>query len=153
MKIALRRDAAKDATAIQRLFCTLIKVRLVSQFCHGGIVIDGALYHITGSHGAQVLQPGNWTPESWLLFEVGGDDGKAIELFNDLREAPLGLFQRAIYKLTKGYDWFSLLAFVGPMVRVSWLQYCFELCWLMSRGSSPTFRVTPEMLIMEAHDG
>lgn len=153
MKIALRRDAATGATALQRLFCKLIKLRLVSQFCHGGVDIDGTLYHITATHGPHTLGPGQWNPDAWLLVDVGGDDAKAIELFNDFREPPLGLFQRAIYKLVNGYDWFSLLAFVGPMIRVGWLMYCFELCWLMRKGESPTFRVTPEMLILGAtHD-
>ena len=153
MQLALRRDASSDATAIQRLFCKLIKARLVSQFCHGGIVIDGVLRHITGSHGPQVLQVGQWTPEKWLLVDIGGNDIKAIELFNQFCMPPQSWFQRLVYKITKGYDWFSLLAFVGPMVRVGWLQYCFELCYLMRNCVSPEFRVTPEMLILEAiHD-
>ena len=153
MKIALRRDSASDATPIQRLFSKLIKVRLVSQFCHGGVVIDGTLYHITGLHGAHSLAPGEWSPGNWQLVDVGGDDARAVALFNDFCKPLQGWFKRCVYKLTKGYDWFSLLAFVGPMVRVGWLLYCFELCWLMSKGESPDFRVTPELLIMEAiHD-
>lgn len=153
MKIALRRDPASGATAIQRLFSKLIKVRLVSGFSHGGVVINGVLHHITGSHGLQKLPPGEWEAEKWLLVDVGGDDARAVALFDEFCKPPRGLFQRLTYKLTKGYDWFSLLAFVGPMVRVGWLMYCFELCWFMRKGQSPEFRVTPEMLILEAfHD-
>jgi hypothetical protein len=150
MKIALRREAATGSTFIQRLFCKLIKARLVSRFCHGGVVIDGSLYHITGAHGPHTLAPGQWNPTAWVLIDVGGNDARAIELFNAFCQPPQGLFRRWVFQLTQGYDWFSLLAFVGPMVKVGWLQYCFELCWLMCKGDPPDFRVTPEILILEA---
>ena len=149
MKIALRRDAASSATPSQVFFCNVIKARLVSQFCHGGIVIDGALYQTT-TKGTHRVEAGDWNPEKWFIVEVGGDDSKAKLVFEDLNLPPKGKLKAAIWKLLKGYDWFSLLAFVGPFVRVGWLNYCFETCWVMYKAENPTFKVTPEMLLSEA---
>lgn len=146
MYAALRKGPPTGASLFQRFFCWLIQERLVSQYSHGGIVIDGWLYHVTAAHGYQELAPGEWTPERWDITDIGGDDARAIEIFHEVRRAPEG-WRRHVWRLLKGYDWFSLLAFVLPGIRVWWLNYCFELMWLMRIGLRPTGRVTPETIL------
>ncbi len=135
MKLALRKDAPRDATLWQRFACWLIKARLASQYCHGGVVIDGRMYHATSARGLHCLEAQEWTPEHWVLIDLGDDqETKALELFEQHKGAP--------------YDWFSLLAFVGLPVRDGERFYCFEWRWLAMTGEKPKFRVTPEMLIL-----
>jgi hypothetical protein len=135
MKIALRRDAASDATTMQRFACAVIKARLVSQYCHGGIIIKGDLYHATATHGLHKIEAGQWTPDRWDVFDLGIErDAEALALF----EKHAGM----------NYDWFSLLAFVGPRVSDETRVYCFEWAWWSSTGEVPTVRITPEMLIL-----
>ncbi|MEN9885471.1 MAG: Permuted papain-like amidase enzyme YaeF/YiiX, family [Pseudomonadota bacterium] len=136
MLLALRKDPPKGATLWQRFACWIIKVRLVSHFCHGGIVIDGCLYHSTSARGLHVLKPGEWNPDNWHLIEVSADRDAAWRMW--VRHAGAA------------YDWLSLLAFVGFRVRDSSRLYCFEWCWAAMTGVVPSFRVTPEMLIMAA---
>ncbi len=136
MKLALRKGPPYNATIWQRIACWVIKARLVSQYCHGGIVIDGNLYHATSSHGLHVLKDGEWTPENWDLIDIDTDKELALHMW--LRWAGAK------------YDWFSLLAFVGLTARDSSRMYCFEWCWLAITGEAPTFRVTPELLAMHA---
>jgi hypothetical protein len=93
------------------------------------------------------MQPGEWNPDKWDLIDYGGDDARAIAEFEAACTPPEGWWHKFWWKITKGYDVFSLLAFVGPGVRVSWLHYCFELCYRMMTGQPPAFRVTPEMLL------
>jgi hypothetical protein len=126
----------------------VIKTRLVSLFCHGGIVIDGVLYHSTLARGPHKMQPGEWSPDKWDLRDVGGDDAQAIAEFEAACTPPEGWWKRLWWKITKGYDLFSLLAFVGPGVRVSWMHYCFELCYRMMTGRKPTSRITAEILLL-----
>jgi hypothetical protein len=147
VKLALRRSAPVDATAWQRFTSWIIRARLVSQYSHAGIVINGTLYHITAKHGAHELGPDEWSPQRWDVIDIGGDDALAIEIFRRVQAGPQGRLQRWVWRLVRGYDWFSLLAFVGPPVRVGWLRYCFELCWLMRMQQEPTDRITPELLL------
>lgn len=147
MKAAFRRDPAVDATALQRLANWAIKARLVSQYGHGGVVIDGTLYHVTANGGYHTLPPGEWTPERWDLFDVGGDDAAAMARFYDASTPPDGRFKRWLWETVKGYDWFSLLAFVGLFIRVRWLHYCFELQYHMITGEYPKQRVMPEVIL------
>ena len=132
MKLALRRSAASDSL-IDRLSSWVIKTRLVTRFPHAGIVIDGRLYHSTGRKGLHVTD--EWSPEKWELIDVSGSDDKALGLFHEWRGA--------------GYDWFSLLAFVGLRVRDSRRLYCYEWCYLAMTGKNYKGRVTPELLLME----
>lgn len=134
MQLALRKDAPTNATLWQRLVCWLIKARLVSQYCHGGIVIGGRMYHATSERGLHVLEARDWTPEHWVLIDLG----------DERNDETLALFERH-----KGaqYDWVSLLAFVGLPARDGERFYCFEWCWLAMTGEHPKFRVTPEMLV------
>lgn len=145
MLIALRRDAATNANALQRLFSALIKVRLVSQYCHCGTVIDGTLYHITAVHGPQELGPGEWTPSRWCLVDIGGDDAAALAEWQRIKTPPAG-WRGRVWKWLKGYDHFGILAFVGVPNTVAWLNYCIESSWRMA-GHRVTGRVTFEMLL------
>lgn len=133
MKLALRRDPPTNANIWQRFSCWVIKTRLVSQYCHGGIVIDGHLYHATAQRGLHVLAPGDWTPDRWDIFDIGGDDEWALSEFRRLEGAR--------------YDWLSLLAFVGVRARDSAAMYCYEWNWLAIMKENPKIRVTPEMLL------
>jgi hypothetical protein len=148
MILALRRDPPSNANLLGRLFSWVIKTRLVSLFCHGGIVIDGVLYHSTLARGPHKMQPGEWSPDKWDLRDVGGDDAQAIAEFEAACTPPEGWWRKFWWKITKGYDVFSLLAFVGPGVRVAWLHYCFELCYRMMTGRKPTSRITAEILLL-----
>lgn len=135
MKLALRTTAAKDATFAAHCAATAIKVRLVSQYCHGGMVIGNVLYHATAQHGVVCT---DFTPEHWDLIDLGNSmDADALA--------------RVLPVLGAGYDWFSLLAFVIPAEATDQQRwYCFELCWYLMTGENPTFRVTPEMLLKQS---
>lgn len=135
MKLALRKTAPTNATWLQRLACWAIKARLVSQYCHGGIVINGELFHATAAHGLHSLPAGQWSPDNWDLIELGDAHWhhSALKLFAHYQGAR--------------YDWVSLLAFVGLRVRDHDRMYCFEWCWLAMTGQVATERVTPEMLL------
>lgn len=134
MKLALRRSAPKDATAWQAFACWVIRARLVSDFCHGGIVIDGELYHATAARGLHKLKADEWEHHKWDLIEVDCDEERALSLFGSLEGAK--------------YDWVSLLAFVGLNVNNRKKMYCFEWCWLAMAGEIPDGRVTPENLLI-----
>jgi hypothetical protein len=82
------------------------------------------------------------------LIDCGGDDARAIAEFEAACTPPEGWWRKFWWKITKGYDVFSLLAFVGPGVRVSWMHYCFELCYRMMTGRKPTSRITAEILLL-----
>jgi hypothetical protein len=55
MILALRRDPPSNANLLGRLFSWVIKTRLVSLFCHGGIVIDVVLLQSHLSTAAQEM--------------------------------------------------------------------------------------------------
>lgn len=138
MHLALKRTPASDATRLQRACCTAIKVRLVSQYCHGGIVIDGWLYHATAEEGLG-REPFDMAKanDGWDFFDLGSErDTEALFVYSVLEGT--------------GYDWFSLLAFVLPG-RISDARrlYCFEWCAL-AMGLEPYGRVTPEILLATA---
>ena len=136
MYLALRTKAASNATLAQKLFCEVTKARLVSDYCHGGIVIGGDLYQSNMTHGLHKVPAGEWTPGKWWLVDVGPHDAQALELFNRHAGAH--------------YDWVGLLAFLGFHAgRDDWM-YCFEWCWLAMTGKTADFRVTPEKLLVAA---
>lgn len=131
---AFKRDAASDATLFQRLANLAIKFRLVSQWGHGGVVINGNLLHSTTSKGLHKLKQGEWSPDKWEIFETDLDASDVIRCFQT-REGT-------------AYDWFSLLAFVIPTtVKDSARLYCFEWMWLAATGLNPNFKVAPEALL------
>ena len=132
--IALRRTAAVGAPWWQRALCALVRWRLVSQWCHAGIVCDGVLHHVTVTDG--LTSTDDWTPNRWELFLLPDSYHRAA-----LDEA---------LRTNEGakYDWFSLLGFVLPG---RWWSdhrrlYCFELPALVL-GISTRQRVTPERIL------
>jgi len=128
-----KRDAASDATLFQRLANLAIKFRLVSQWGHGGIAINGDLLHSTTSRGLHKLKQGEWSPDKWDFFET------------DLNA--LDVLKRFETRVGTTYDWFSLLAFVIPTARDSTRLYCFEWMWLAATGWNPNLKVAPETLL------
>ena len=98
--IAFRRTAPVGAPWWQRALCALVRWRLVSQWCHAGIVCDGVLHHVTVTDG--LTSTDDWTPNRWDLIE--------------LPEAYRDILQTVLHMLAGGarYDWFSLIAFLLP---------------------------------------
>jgi len=118
-----------------RFFAKVIRARLVSTYCHGGIVIDDVLYESTFENGVS-SRPFSFAQDGWDLYHVTNLDNQDV-------------LQRFTSVLNRPYDWFSLLAFLVPW-RASVAQwfYCFELCWYLMYGTSPHHRVTPESLLI-----
>jgi hypothetical protein len=135
MLLALKKTASTNATLTQRMTSWVIKARLVSQYCHGGIVVDGDLYEANTEKGLAVHPKGTWSPERWDLFNLEGDDQQVLRAFAQYQGA--------------AYDWLSLLAFIGLRVRDSSRLYCYEWCWIAQTGDMPTWRITPELLLAE----
>lgn len=135
MMLALRTQPASDARwPVDHIAHRTIKARLVTRYPHAGIVIGGKLYHATARDGLHVA---DYTPARWVLIDLGtARDADALHLFAEHDGA--------------GYDWLSLLAFVGLRARDSHRYYCYEWCWHCMTGQHPTRRITPEDLLMQA---
>lgn len=133
MLLALRTQPASDANWLDVSAHNVIKARLVTAYPHGGIVIDGWLFHSTARRGVHKLAPGEWTPRRWELREFGGDDDNALEIFR----------QREGF----GYDWIGLLPFVGIPGSDRNRDYCFELVYHMRMLERPRGIVTAETLL------
>lgn len=120
---------------LQGLFTKLTMARLVTQYPHAGIVIDGTLYHATLADGVHAAP---FDPAGWDVFKIRIPQELLLERFNSVKGAK--------------YDWFSLLAFVLPF-RVSMGQwfYCYELVYFMMTGNVPSKRITPEELLRITH--
>lgn len=110
-----------------------IKLRLVTSYPHAGIVIGDTLHHATAQHGV-ISEP--FTPDGWVVFDIGGDDARALSLFYDQKG--------------KGYDWVSLFAFIMVNASDSQRWYCYELSYYLMTGKRPSDRVTPETLLIES---
>lgn len=130
--VAFRRTAPVGATWWQRALCALVRWRLVSQWCHAGIVCDGVLHHVTVTDG--LTSTDDWTPHRWELFA--------------LPESSRYVLRTALQAHAGAkYDWFSLLAFLLPgRWSDSKRLYCFELPALVL-GISTRQRVTPERIL------
>ena len=130
--VAFRRTAAVGAPWWQRALCALVRWRLVSQWCHAGIVCDGVLHHVTTTDG--LTSTDDWTPSRWELFALPDSS-------RDVLQSALQAHAGA------KYDWFSLIAFLLPG---RWSDhrklYCFELPALVL-GISTRQRVTPERIL------
>ena len=130
--IAFRRTAPIGAAWWQRALCALVRWRLVSQWCHAGVVCDGVLHHVTIQDG--LTSTDDWTPSRWDLIPIPETCRPALQA---------ALHQHAGAK----YDWFSLLAFILPgRWSDSKRLYCFELPALVL-GISTRQRVTPEKIL------
>lgn len=130
--IAFRRTAPVGAAWWQRALCALVRWRLVSQWCHAGIVCDGVLHHVTATNG--LTSTDDWTPHRWELFAL---PDSARDVLQTALQAHAGA----------RYDWFSLIAFLLPG---RWSDhrklYCFELPAL-ALGIDTRQRVTPERIL------
>ena len=130
--IAFRRTAPVGAAWWQRALCALVRWRLVSQWCHAGIVCDGVLHHVTVTDG--LTSTDDWTPARWELFAL---PDSARDVLQFALQAHAGA----------RYDWFSLIAFLLPgRWSDSKRLYCFELPALVL-GISTRQRVTPEKIL------
>ena len=130
--VAFRRTAPAGASWWQRALCALVRWRLVSQWCHAGIVCDGVLHHVTVTDG--LTSTDDWTPHRWELFALPDSCRYVLQT---------ALQAHAGAK----YDWFSLLAFLLPgRWSDSKRLYCFELPALVL-GISTRQRVTPERIL------
>ena len=130
--VAFRRTAPAGASWWQRALCALVSWRLVSQWCHAGIVCDGVLHHVTVTEG--LTSTDDWTPARWELFALP-------ESSRDVLQTTLQAHAGA------KYDWFSLLAFLLPgRWSDSKRLYCFELPALVL-GIDTRQRVTPERIL------
>ena len=136
--VAFRRTAPAGASWWQRALCALVRWRLVSQWCHAGVICDGVLHHVTVTDG--LTSTDDWTPARWELFALPDSCRYVLQT---------ALQAHAGAK----YDWFSLLAFVLPW-RVSDHKrlYCFEWCALVM-GLPVAGRITPELLLCAAMKG
>lgn len=116
----------------QGVFANVTKARLVTQYPHAGIVVDGVLYEATFKHGVHSVK---FDQTGWHLFTIDKvDKNDLLTRFKQVEGRP--------------YDWFSLLAFVVPFrVTVAKWFYCYELCSFMLDGNIPAKRVTPETLL------
>jgi hypothetical protein len=117
---------------LQNLFANLTRARLVTQYPHAGIMIDGVLYEATFKHGVRSVK---FDQTGWHLFTIDKvDKNDLLTRFKQVEGRP--------------YDWFSLLGFVVPFrVTVAKWFYCYELCSFMLDGNIPAKRVTPETLL------
>lgn len=130
--VAFRRTAPAGASWWQRALCALVRWRLVSQWCHAGVVCDGVLHHVTVTDG--LTSTDDWTPARWELFALP-------DSCRDVLQTALQAHAGA------KYDWFSLIAFLLPG---RWSDhrklYCFELPALVL-GMDTRQRVTPERIL------
>ena len=130
--VAFRSTAPAGAAWWQRALCALVRWRLVSQWCHAGVVCDGVLHHVTVTDG--LTSTDDWTPARWELFALPDSS-------RDVLQSALQAHAGA------KYDWFSLLAFILPgRWSDSKRLYCFELPALVL-GISTRQRVTPEKIL------
>ena len=135
MLLALRHTQPASAPASSRAGSALICARLVTQYAHAGIVINGDLYHSNASHGVHVERSADLSGHT--LIDLGGEhDARALALFAEVEG--------------RSYDWVSLGAFIVPGVTDSQRWYCFELAWLLMTGTAPKERITAETLMTEA---
>ena len=139
MFLVLKKRSLDKEPIQNKVFSTLIKWRLVSKYCHGGIVINNKIMHCT----SKGLVSEDFTiTKSDRYWDV-------IDLGNEIDDYVLDLFEQ--YKGTK-YDWFSLIGFILPWrVTNRKAMYCFEWC-LLAMGGIITERVTPENLYLLAID-
>ncbi len=127
----------KNAPGLAGLFSIATRARLVTHWPHAGVVVDGVLMHTTLANGLHAV---NFT---------GGDGWDLIELPEQIAAQVLDVFAR---HRGAQYDAVSLLAFLLPWrVSDSRRMYCYEWCWYAMSGQNPSWRVTPEQLLLLAH--
>lgn len=144
VKLALRKTPAANASWLGVVTCKITQERLVSDYCHGGIVVDNVLYHMTANDGLKKSE--KYTPELWDLFDAShvAKSAQVIDIYEKTKHAK--------------YNWAGLLAFaglakVGEAIAKYWgvkdalWLYCYEWQWYALTGVAPTQRITPEKLL------
>jgi hypothetical protein len=147
MKIAYKKTAASDAGLLAKFGTWYTKVRLVTAYPHGGVVIGDTLYHSNAANG---LHKTTFTEAKWDLFDVGTEREAAF----------LGWFKQNEGKLK--YGWLKLLGFTTLVWVLDLLRkvpvigkhiketiYCYEVLWVALTGERPSSRVTPELILAE----
>ena len=126
----------QNAPGLPGLFSLATRARLVTQWPHAGMVVNGVLLHANLANG---LHASAFT---------GGPGWDLISLPDAIAPQVQGLFDK--YKGAQ-YDAISQLAFVLPW-RVSdgGRLYCYEWCYLAMTGQNPHWRMTPEQLLFAA---
>ena len=126
----------QNAPGLPGLFSLATRARLVTQWPHAGMVVNGVLMHSNLANG---LHASTFT---------GGSGWDLIGLPDAIAPQVQGLFDK--YKGAQ-YDAISQLAFVLPW-RVSdgGRLYCYEWCYLAMTGQNPHWRMTPEQLLFAA---
>lgn len=148
MYLALRRLPATDATWLDKFFLQVIKSRLVTEFPHAGIVINGTLFHATARHG--FCKADDYTPERWELIDLGSErDAIALAKAEELLALGTGYDFAEILDFTP-LHWAVKLARKVPELRVLLdnLLYCYQWCYLAMTGKYPAERVTAETLLV-----
>jgi hypothetical protein len=131
MKLALRSTPSDEGSLLHRIGAALVRWRLCSQWCHGGIVIGGVLYQSNAKHGLHSTP--DWEPHKWLLIELGGRREQQVLAGFDWRKgAP--------------YDWLGVLGFALPFKGKRRALYCFEWCALAIGAPFAKWQ-TPEKLL------
>jgi hypothetical protein len=147
MKLALRRNAATDATFVQKMAVKVIEARLVTEFPHAGLVIGDYLYHASAAKG---LHKTEFTPSRWELVDIGTEkDLQALNFFTRLEGTPYDWIELLDYTpMTWGVD----LVKLHPDWRASLEArlYCYQWCYLGMTGEYPGKRVTAETLLFTA---
>lgn len=81
--IAFRRTAPVGAAWWQRALCALVRWRLVSQWCHAGVVCDGVLHHVTVTDG--LTSTDSWTAARRIGRSLSGlEHGRSRRRFSIL---------------------------------------------------------------------
>jgi len=138
MKLVLRSTPSSTGNWLHRLGAALVRWRLCSQFCHGGVVVDNKLLQSNAARG--LYAPVNWDPSKWTVIDLGTQrDNEALALFEQRKGAP--------------YDWLGVLGFALPWVRgKSDAMYCFEWC-AIAMGVPSERWMTPEKLLVHIVKG
>ena len=126
----------QNAPGLPGLFSLATRARLVTQWPHAGMVVNGVLMHANLANGLHASSfaggPG------WDLISLPDASG------------PLVLEQFERYKGAQ-YDAISQLAFVLPWrISDSARMYCYEWCYLAMTGQNPHWHMTPEQLLFAA---
>jgi hypothetical protein len=144
MQLLLRKGPNPSSTWYEKLGAYTIMGRLVTDYPHAGIELNGILYHADAKHGLHDVPLTNGIG-TWLKIDLGADnDDKLIQLYNSRKGAK--------------YDWLSLFAFT-PLnwianklgktdIRYAKWIYCFEWCHEAITGEIPKGKVTPESLLV-----
>ncbi|MFV0680314.1 hypothetical protein [Ottowia sp.] len=132
----MRATPSASATRPQRWFSALTRWRLCSQWCHGGVVLDGDLLHSNRAHGLHRVPAADWEPHKWHLIDLGSARDAQVATLFDVWEGT-------------AYDVLGVLGFALPIGGDQHRLYCFEWCAL-AMGIPHAQWMTPERLLLHA---